>query len=540
MGRTDSSSRTKSSKKKTSKGYRKKKSRRNKSKKLRHHDDSCSSCSDDESTSSSLNSSSGSEGEYKRKRVRLRSRSEIKGNKKRNRSRSLSEDSSEDSSPVKKRKRSKNGKKIKKKKKKKSKRVAYLSSASSDSGSCSTCKDEDSNSDQLGSRGGSRGRSREKRKDHRDSTKARTGNRKNMSKTRSSFSPCSSDDLGSQGRSRSRSREKKEGHRDSTKGRTGNRMNTSKDVSSFSPSRSYGSESMEKVTIENNPMRLKSVITVANLDNKEDGNMKNDEFKEETVYDYDDYPSSKSNDSVELVDRFNSSTDKTSVVKEVNSSFNLNDNKEKESNVSGNIGSEVDNLELILRQKALENLSKFRGGNKSKPAVPIDDKPKSGQSIVAQSTSETANMTPLSQPVTHRSRYTWRREPSVTAVKDEKAAAHSELHSGRSQPAELKLQTAIISSTSRVDNEFVNETSKTMANTTNVDQKPTVAVETQKPSSASIEEGSSKEQQNEGNDNSQFEKKTMSVMRGGEMVQVSYKVYIPNRAPALARRQLKR
>ncbi|KAL8237897.1 hypothetical protein R6Q59_018978 [Mikania micrantha] len=539
MGRTDSSSRTKSSKKKTSKGYRKKKSRRNKSKKLRHRDDSCSSFSDDESTSSSLNSSSGSEGEYKRKRVRSRSQSEIKGNKKRNRRRSLSEDSSEDSSPVKKRKRSKTGKKIKKKKKK-SKRVAYLSSASSDSGSCSTCKDEDSNSDQLGSRGGSRGRSREKKKDHRDSAKARTGNRKNMSKTRRSFSPCSSDELGSQGRSRSRSREKKEGHRDSTKGRTGNRMNTSKDVSSFSPSRSYDSESMEKVTVENNPMRLKSVITVANLDNKEDDNMKNDEFKEETVYDYDDYPSSKSNDSVELVDRFNSFTDKTSVVKEVNSSFNLNDNMEKENNVSGNTGSEVDNLELILRQKALENLSKFRGGNKSKPAVPIDDKPKSEQSVVTQSTRETASLTPLSQPVTHRSRFTWRREPSVATVKDEKAATYSELHSGRSQPAELKLQTANISSTSRVDNEFVNETSKTMANVTSVDQKSTVAVETQKPSSDSIEESSSKEQQNEGNDNSQFEKKTMSVMRGGEMVQVSYKVYIPNRAPALARRQLKR
>ncbi|XP_031486247.1 uncharacterized protein LOC116254801 [Nymphaea colorata] len=39
---------------------------------------------------------------------------------------------------------------------------------------------------------------------------------------------------------------------------------------------------------------------------------------------------------------------------------------------------------------------------------------------------------------------------------------------------------------------------------------------------------------------SQYEQKTMSVMRGGEMVQVSYKVYIPKKAPALARRQLQR
>ncbi|KAJ8755050.1 hypothetical protein K2173_016545 [Erythroxylum novogranatense] len=46
--------------------------------------------------------------------------------------------------------------------------------------------------------------------------------------------------------------------------------------------------------------------------------------------------------------------------------------------------------------------------------------------------------------------------------------------------------------------------------------------------------------QDEGKGVSQLEKKTMTVMRGGEMVQVSYKVYIPKKTPALARRQLKR
>ncbi|KAI5063332.1 hypothetical protein GOP47_0021879 [Adiantum capillus-veneris] len=39
---------------------------------------------------------------------------------------------------------------------------------------------------------------------------------------------------------------------------------------------------------------------------------------------------------------------------------------------------------------------------------------------------------------------------------------------------------------------------------------------------------------------SNFQEKTMSVMRGGEMVQVSYKVYIPKRAAELARRRLQR
>ncbi|XP_021719288.1 dentin sialophosphoprotein-like [Chenopodium quinoa] len=45
---------------------------------------------------------------------------------------------------------------------------------------------------------------------------------------------------------------------------------------------------------------------------------------------------------------------------------------------------------------------------------------------------------------------------------------------------------------------------------------------------------------NKADEDAQFQQKTMSVMRGGEMVQVSYKVYIPKKAPALARRQLKR
>ncbi|XP_077253890.1 uncharacterized protein LOC143892866 [Tasmannia lanceolata] len=50
----------------------------------------------------------------------------------------------------------------------------------------------------------------------------------------------------------------------------------------------------------------------------------------------------------------------------------------------------------------------------------------------------------------------------------------------------------------------------------------------------------SNEPKAEAQSGSQFEQKTMSVMRGGEMVQVSYKVYIPKKGPALARRQLQR
>ncbi|URE47267.1 hypothetical protein MUK42_14422 [Musa troglodytarum] len=51
------------------------------------------------------------------------------------------------------------------------------------------------------------------------------------------------------------------------------------------------------------------------------------------------------------------------------------------------------------------------------------------------------------------------------------------------------------------------------------------------------------ESENENKDEdrgSQFQQKTFSRMRDGELVQVSYKVYIPKKSPALARRQLQR
>ncbi|ESQ43096.1 hypothetical protein EUTSA_v10013275mg [Eutrema salsugineum] len=57
-----------------------------------------------------------------------------------------------------------------------------------------------------------------------------------------------------------------------------------------------------------------------------------------------------------------------------------------------------------------------------------------------------------------------------------------------------------------------------------------------------IKRGSQSEQKtiDETKDESQYEKKTMTVMRGGELVQVSYKVYIPKKTSSLGRRQLRR
>ncbi|KNA07644.1 hypothetical protein SOVF_169800 [Spinacia oleracea] len=68
----------------------------------------------------------------------------------------------------------------------------------------------------------------------------------------------------------------------------------------------------------------------------------------------------------------------------------------------------------------------------------------------------------------------------------------------------------------------------------------TVAVSEASSSAPSSGHESRNDNTNETDGDTQFEKKSMFVMRGGEMVQVSYKVYIPKKIPALARRQLKR
>ncbi|XP_023772876.1 uncharacterized protein LOC111921528 [Lactuca sativa] len=435
MGKSGSSSKKKYSKKKSlkvsSEARRKKRSRRNKSKKLSRHDDSYTSYSDDDSTSSSLISSSSSEGEYKSRKSRSRTRNEVKGSKKRSRRRSSSEDSSNDSLPVKKRRRSKKKPDSDKKNKKKikKKKKSRRDGYISDSASCSTCGDEDSSSDE---------------------------------------------------------------DTNTIKGKNGNRKNRNRQMRSSSPYKDDDDDNIENVTMENNPRRLKSVITIATQPENEEGDdMKRyDEVKEEMVYDYDhdyDYPSCKSNDS-------NDGETKKELVDNNNISVM---NKEKD-----NLESGVDDLESILRQKALENLSRFRGGIQTKTVVDpvIDNKEKN---VVEN---------PVSQPVIQRSRFTWRRDEH-----EKTDTTYSGPDSSGSQP---KLQSTDLSSTERVEN-IMNTHENVEVN------KSTDGVET--PSSAS---GS--------NEASQFEKKTMSVMRGGEMVQVSYKVYIPNRAPALARRQLKR
>ncbi|CAL5405891.1 unnamed protein product [Camellia sinensis] len=576
---------------------RKKRSRRTKSRKLRHRDDS-SSYSNDDSRSSVPISSSSSEDEYSR--ARSRTRSEVKGSRKRTRRSSSSRGSSEDSRHVKKKKDSKRNSKSETKKKtrrKKQRREPSVSSISSDSRSCSTCRGAGSSSGESDFERLKRG-SREKSKDKRALGKAKSGTKSNKNRSRSP----------SCGR--------------------------------YSDSGGYGSKDV--MPVENSSRRLRSVITVAKSQEEEveEKEWDNDGHKEEIVYDRDDCPSCRSNDSndggskrelahhshVDLERWVEDAKGEEALVSDVKMTDLTKsgeeggrqdcqsnsrsdgagaDNSLKEKNrevFPTSSSSKSDDLESILRLKALENLKKFRGGLQTNTKPPADEKsegcsdvkqlctanvefvqnrsPKEDVSRAVDATGVLGqNPTPTSYgkllegkgggSVTESAsaRLSVVCPPNQVAISskavDLSPAGAVTSKSEMSKSALRKESSGTIVKQTDKTNMFVTEgnvnkssaeTSKSAGQTSNnndVGVNNVTESSTSEPSSLkpTLEEHSSKEQLGQDKDGSQlgqdkdgsqFEKKTMSVMRGGEMVQVSYKVYIPKKAPALARRHLRR
>lgn len=386
MGTTGSSKRKSSSlKKKRSKNssqvQRRKRSqsrtRRNKSKKLRQRDDSVS-YSDDDSRSSSMSISSyTSEDDYKRRRSRSRTQKDVKVSKKRARRSSSSRDSMRESTRVKKRKRSKRNADLDKKKKthKKPRRDVSISSRSISSRSCTTCS-------------------------------------------------SSEDSEYEKPRGRSERRE-----RDKGKGKAVTKRSRYKSRSSSCSRYSEGYQSEDKLTGENNWRRLKSVITVVKgPEEKEESELDRDGHKEEIIYDHDDYPSCRSNDSNDggskrefeyshvTSEKGRGAEDvkgkkplfsdiKTSEVADLSEddggrydgsnpiSYDLEANNcSKENNHKISDTAKSDDLESILRQKALENLRKHRGGNTIIAKTLADQKEKSHNDVKQSSIAVTESV----------------------------------------------------------------------------------------------------------------------------------------------------
>ncbi|KAG7957298.1 hypothetical protein I3843_11G167200 [Carya illinoinensis] len=629
MGKS-SSHKKKRSRKNSSQGRTKKKSksrsrRYNKSKKLRLHDASLSHSSDDDSRSFMSVSCSSSEDDYRSRRARSHTRKDLKGSKKKDRRHSFSHERSEEPRRVRKKIGSKRkggsdlGTKTHKKKRKPS-RETSISSVSSDSCSCDAHQvGSTSNHEREFERRSHRGRYEGKERKKGKSEKVISGSKRSRYRSRS----CSSYSRSSEGDE-------------------------------------YWSE--VKTAGENNTKRLRSVITV--IEEKEGRFSDNDEHKEEIVYDNDDYPSCRSNDSNdgghkrELDHRSNvasannmmvvnekgeepvvsniRTTDLAESFKDVEgqrsrtnpSSCVVGTNdfvKRKVTEVSGSLNGE--DLESTLRQRALENLKRFRGGFQPNANTPTGKKEnsygdmkqsstvksemvqiklpkedgvktvgaKSRKEDGSKSVGATQELKEISVPAlrSDSNSYLQKNEntssgmegdhQSVTAkqeiacVLDPMAVAG--LPSEKVNPAVVSeinipklatpalrhnsfknrniLKERVASDEPRQTNLLVTksasvecapETAQTMSPTSNnnnnnedvKDARGPAAPECSSCIKSTLAGDVSNKSQDETTDGSQFEQKTMTVMRGGEMVQVSYKVYIPKKAPAFTRRQLKR
>ncbi|CAL5200928.1 unnamed protein product [Lathyrus oleraceus] len=348
MGKSSTSLKKKHSKiSSKSKSSSRSKNRKSKSKKVRRHEVSLSSSDYEDSKNMDISVSSSSEDRSKRKRDRSRTRKDVKSRKKRLRRRSCSSDSSEDSLFARKRKKVKRKNKYdetreKSRRKKKVKTEASVNSVSSGSRSCSICPAGiDSNDNVEYER--SRGRTERKEKDKRQ-LRGRSGSAKSSRYRARSCSPCSSP------------------HGECNYG---------------------GTE--EKYVPENKTRWLRSVITVVN-EGDESRQLSGNETKEEIVDDLD-YPcrSNDSNDhgSNRELDHHQSHRAPEEELRakddtgDVNGDVNFtepklsgmsslevcagtNESIKEETNDVSGVLNDVD-LELILRQRALENLRKFRG-----------------------------------------------------------------------------------------------------------------------------------------------------------------------------------
>ncbi|PON34141.1 hypothetical protein PanWU01x14_346840 [Parasponia andersonii] len=396
MGKSSSSRRKKRSKASSQARTGKRSKTRNKkheSKKLRHRVSN----SDESSSSMSGSSSSSSSQELKlkSKTSRLRTRKDVISSKKRAKRRSYSVESSEDSPRVRKRKGSKRKRDYEAKRKtyskKKPRRGDSVRSLSSRSLSCSTCQGDSLSSHEVEFKSHRSKRAREERDLEKvESTKKRSryGSRS------SSYSQCSE---------------------------------------------SSNYQSKEKVLVENKSRWLRSVITVAERDDEERG-LDKDEHKEEIIFVHDDYPSCRSNDSLDVGSKrvegegdYISHVDPEKKMRLENEKGNdtaVSDFRLTKLSNSGKVSDEDDDghfdgnnrsseefgttdpvnektsevfganssvnetdLESVLRQKALENLRRFRGGHQfsgnttlnQKDKIDVDEKAKQSCTAKAES-----------------------------------------------------------------------------------------------------------------------------------------------------------
>ncbi|KAK7335127.1 hypothetical protein VNO80_26901 [Phaseolus coccineus] len=557
-----------------------KKIRKNKSKKVLSREVSLSNSDYDDSRSLDMSTSYSSEDSYRRKKDRSHTRKYAKGYKRKARGRSHSRDSSEDSHYARKRKKTKRKNEhdeVRKNlfQKKKIRREAGFDLMSSGSQSWSTCQDGSGSSDDGNRYKNQMGRSKRKEKDR--ILTGRNGSKRSSRYMARSCSSCSSE-------------------------------------SSYEATE-------EKYAGEKNSRRLQSVITMTK-EAKEYGELCRNETKEEILDDHD-YPYKNNNKSnggstrreldhqKHLPSKEKLSVDNGAGDMNVDLNFiepeprvrSCNDNSNlkaysagtseyvKETNETSGNNVNDDDLEKILRQRALENLRKFRGEMQSSTKAPPDQKNKigsqvkqpitdkrelvQGKSVVNNGVVETKfyKQTPgeetnlpigrrnlIACPINNERILVTDKEISASAKCDLACAlekvidSHNRSGTVTESPnynttnLELTKQTqkpcldSFLTSTSHesTNAKLLVTKGDVERNVAKTPQTSIQSINNVREGDVSSIENKSEKLQVESNQGSQFEQKTMNVMRGGEMVQVSYKVYIPNKVPTFARRQVKR
>ena len=550
-------------------------------------------------------SCSSSEDDYRSRRARSHSRKDVKGSKKRTRRHSHSPESREEGKkrarrrsyslessvePPRVRKRigskRKNGSEVGRKrthKKNKPRREASVSSMSRALNSCETCWDRSTSSheSEFEKR---RGRCERKDKEKKKLKKVKSGTKERRYRSRS-HSSCSWSSEGN----KYRDEEKKAG--------------------------------------ENNVKRLRSVITVL-VEEKDDSVSNKDEHKEEIVYDNDDYPSCRSNDSNdgghrrELDHQSNVASEKkmgveneegelvatelTESGREVEgryigsnpSSSGAGTNDLVKGKVTGVTGSvNGDDLESILRQRALANLRRFRGGLQTNANAPASKKDKSDGDMKQPTTAiadlvqikipkedgaelvgATQELKEISVPALRRDSTCYLPDDYKTldrkdgghesgSAKQELACAPDQVALAGKQnekvssavgsvinrpklatpalrhyslkthnpvkqtPASDELHQANLLLTESALVKHSAKTAQTMTPSSNYNEDlkdacGSAASESSSCIKSKLAENGSNKPQDETTESSQFEQKTMTVMRGGEMVQVNISIYL--------------
>ncbi|XP_072986878.1 uncharacterized protein [Typha latifolia] len=317
---------------------------------------------------------------------------------------------------------------------------------------------------------------------------------------------------------------------------------------------------------------------------------------------YDDFPSSRNDEDYEEGRRANADHEEPEKktgkeVEDGSPAENINGCgidlvSEKSETVTNTDSSEAQDLELILRQKALENLKKFRGGPSAIKTPSSDQKDESVRTELAKPADGVveARDTQLLQcnPTTTLQRQgssqggihlTGPRIRSVVSIPEEnenensiivrplkasKIARSIDNYSdiGTTPNHVKKLErpnerTALQRTSAIPDKSYSAEhgneniceadievsaegLASDFAASDNTKNQNVPAVEETTSSQVEQVNKNGSVHVAENTTGSQFEQKTFSRMHDGEMVQVSYKVYIPKKSPRLARRQLQR